>query len=177
MPWEVISKVISNLAYIAAIVAIVYFTLKIYRTSPSGVPLAAPKVVSRPLYNLFIECRYESAMTRGWKYHVSIVIYPLHTDSAEQLTAPYITGIYAVRLESAYFDIVPIRETEAQVPLTTQGVKAGWMVKPVRRGPASFSLLLNVQQDGRTEELKVSFSDISVKNSYAYLLPEKWRKV
>ncbi|WP_295128575.1 hypothetical protein [uncultured Chitinophaga sp.] len=165
MPWDVIVKIISNLIYIAAIIGIVYFTLRIFRTAPEKPAAGMPKVVSRPLLNLFIECRYESSMVRGWKYKVAVVIYPVHTDSAEQMSDEYITAINSIELQGAAFDVSVIQE--ATPPLSAKGLKASWLVKPAEAGPASFRLMLDVNKmNAPAEVLKVLFSDIKVRRDY-----------
>jgi hypothetical protein len=169
MPWDVIVKVFSNLIYVTAIVAIVYFTLRIFRTTPQKPAAGMPKVVSRTLLNLFIECRYESSMVRGWKYQVSVVIYPVHTDSAEQMGSDYVTAVNSVSLQGAAFDVSVIQE--AMPPLSAKGLKVSWLIIPQEAGPASFRLLLDVEKmDAPPEVLKVLFSDIKVKRNYGVWL-------
>ncbi|UYQ94891.1 hypothetical protein MKQ68_07270 [Chitinophaga horti] len=172
MPFDIIVQLASNLIYIAAIIAIVYFTLKIFRNAPGKPPAAAgPKVVSRPLMDLFIECRYDVRMVQGWKYQVSTVIYPMNTDSVEQLLESHVTGIRSLSLESASFDVIQLQTPSG--PLSASGLRASWLLTPVIPGNVSFRLLVEVDKLGEDPELlKVLFSDVYVRRNYARWL--KW---
>lgn len=171
MPWDVIAQVASNLIYIAAIIAIVYFTLKVFRNTsekPSIPPLAT--VDGRTLLNLYIECRYDVRMVRGWHYHVSVVIYPINTDSDEQLIDAQVAAIRSLSVETAAFDAMTV--SDGAGPLTIDGITASWLLTPLLPGMASFRILIEVEKrDGGHEVLHMLYSGIQVKRDFS-----KWFK-
>jgi hypothetical protein len=167
MPWDVIAQVASNLIYIAAIIAIVYFTLKIFRNTsekPSTPPL--PTVDGRTLLNLYIECRYDVRMVQGWHYHVSAVIYPINTDSDEHLMDAHVTAIHSLSVETAAFDAMTV--SDGAGPLTIEGITASWLLTPLLPGMASFRIFIEVEKRGGDREvLRMLYSGVQVKRDFS----------